>query len=84
MEKIKKMYFWLLLCSLIQKFINIQPLWNSRGQGHLVILACGHISIVCEHFQKASRMNLLGQFHLNFICSLLAKGGGERKFINVV
>ena len=26
-------------------------------------------------------MKLLGQFHLNFICSLLAKG--ERKYINI-
>ena len=37
-------------------------------------LAEGHISVVCKHFQRASPIKQLGQFHLNFICSLLAKG----------
>ena len=37
-----------------------------------------HMSVVCQHFQRASPLKILDQFHLNFICSLLAKG--ERRF----
>ena len=50
-------------------------------------LVKGHMSAVCQHFQRASAMQLLGQFHLNFMCSLLAKGrggGGERKFGHMI
>ena len=36
-------------------------------------LAKGHMSDVCQDFQKVSPLKLLCQFHLNFICSLLAK-----------
>ena len=35
-------------------------------------------SIVRQHLQKTSSLKLLGQFQLNFICSLQAIG--ERKF----
>ena len=40
-----------------------------------MILAKGHVSVLCQHFQRASPLKLLGQFHLNFICSLLGKVG---------
>ena len=33
MGKVVKVCLLLLLCSLIQSCIKIQPLWNSRGQG---------------------------------------------------
>ena len=36
--------------------------------------AKGHMSDVCQHFQRASPLKVPDQFHLNFICSLLAKG----------
>ena len=38
-------------------------------------LAEGHLSVICLHFQRTSPLKLLGQFQLNFICSLQAKGG---------
>ena len=41
-------------------------------QGHLV--AKGHMSVLCQHCQKAPPLKLLSQFHLKFICSLIAKG----------
>ena len=52
--------------------------WRSKPYGDL---SQGlHVrSIVCQHFQRASSLKLLGQFYFNFICSLLAKG--KRKFI---
>ena len=37
-------------------------------------LASGHMSVVCQQFQRASPLKLLGQFHLKLICSLIAKG----------
>ena len=43
-----------------------------RGQGHLLTLVKGHMSVVCQHFQWASPLKLLGQFELNFICILVA------------
>ena len=45
-------------------------------------LVKGHMSAVCQHFQRASALQLLGQFHLNFMCSLLAKRG--RKFGHMI
>ena len=39
MEKLKKCMFVLLLSSSVGNCIQIQPLWISRGQGHLVTLA---------------------------------------------
>ena len=41
----------------------------------MVTLARGHISVFSKYFQRASSLKILGQCHLNFICSLLAKGG---------
>ena len=35
--------------------------------------------VVCQHFQRASPLKLLGQFQLNFICSFLANG--KKRFI---
>ena len=78
MENVKKCIF-LLLCSLISKYIKIQSLRNSRGQGHFLILAKGHMSVVCQRFQRTASLKQQGQFHLNFICGLQAKG--ERKFV---
>ena len=37
-------------------------------------LAKDQISVMCQHFQKGSTLKLLGQFYLNFICSLQEKG----------
>ena len=74
-----RLLFALLLCYLIQLCINIQSLWNSRDRGHLVSLAKGHMSVACQHFQRSSPLKILGQFHLNVICGLLAKW--EKKFI---
>ena len=37
-------------------------------------LAKGHMSVVCQHFQRRSSLKLTGQFQLNFIYSLLANG----------
>ena len=34
---------------------------NSRGQGHLVTLAKGHLSVVCQYFQRTS-LKLLDKF----------------------
>ena len=51
---------------------SFQPQWG-QGQGNLVSLAKGHMSVVCQHFQRSSSLKLLGQFELNFTCSLLAK-----------
>ena len=31
------------------------------------------MSVVCHHCKRAFSLKLLGQFHLNFICSFLAK-----------
>ena len=78
-KKLKKCTFLVAIVLLVQSCIQIQPLWNSGGQGHLVTLARGHMSVVCQHFQRASPLKLLGQFYLNFICSLVAKG--ERNYI---
>ena len=71
----------LMLCPLILKCIHIQPLWNSRGQGHWVTFAKGHLSFISQYFQRTSSLKLLDQFQLNFICSLQAKG--ERIYIMV-
>ena len=78
MENVEKVHI-LVAFRLFDTIMHQNPLWNSRGQGHLVTLARGHKSVVCQHFQRASSLKLLGKFHLNFVCSLLAKG--ERKFI---
>ena len=51
-----------------------EPQWNSGGQGYFVTLAKDLISVVCQYFQRASPLKLLGQFHLNFIYSFLARG----------
>ena len=42
----------------------------------MVALAVHPSSTICrQHFQRNSSLKLLGQFHLNFICSLPAKRG---------
>ena len=55
-------------------FLMAVVLCNNLGT-----LANGHLSVVCQHFQRASPLKPLGQVHFNFISNLLAKG--ERKFI---
>ena len=42
-------------------------------------LAKGQPLVICQHFQRASSLKLPGQFHLNFIYSLLARV--ERRFL---
>ena len=82
MEKVKKVLLWVaivLFDTIMHSNITTR---SSRGQGHLVTLAKDHMSIVCQHFQRAFPLGLLGLFHLNFKCSLQAKG--ERKFIYLV
>ena len=45
---------------------NLTPM-KSRGQGNLVTLAKGHLSFVCQHFQRTSQKltgpNLI-KFHM--------------------
>ena len=47
--------------------------WNSRGYGHLVTLAKGHMCCLST-FSKDFFSETTGQFHLNFICKFQAKG----------
>ena len=63
LEKVEKVHFLVAIVLFDTVGFQIQPLWNSRGQGLLVTLARGHMSVVCQHFQKASSLKLLGQFH---------------------
>ena len=62
-------HFFLLLFVLcnMEMQLTATPM-NSTGQGRLVVLAKGHLCVVCQQFQRTSP---LGQFHLNFICSIL-------------
>ena len=60
--------------------VNLKQV-NSSCQGHLVTLAKGNQSVVCQHFQRTF-LELLGQFQFNFTCSLQAKE--ERKIIYLV
>ena len=41
----------------------------------MMTLAKGHLSVVCQHFQRTFPLKLLGQFHLNFIPSLQGEAG---------
>ena len=75
MENIEKVHFLLLLWSLIQKCMKIKHLRNSRVRGHLVTLAKCHMSVVCQHFQRASPLKLPVQFHLKFHMQPAGKGG---------
>ena len=38
---------------------------------------CLYLSALCQHFQRASPLQLLGQFQFNFLCSLQEKGGSK-------
>ena len=84
MKKLKKCFFdcccalWYVNAFTFNHYFYI---CNSRAQGHLMTLAKGHMSVVC-HFQRASPLKLLDQFHFNFKGSLQAMR--ERKFINFV
>ena len=49
------------------------PLWRSKDQGHFMTFGKGHISVVCQHIQRASPLKPLCLFPLNFILSLLSK-----------
>ena len=70
------------LTFLVSSNIKFQPQSNSRGEGYLVSLAKGLMSVVCQHFQRATPLKLLDKFEFNFICSLLANR--ESKFIYFV
>ena len=65
MEKSEKVHFFVPIVFLIQYCVKSKPIWNSRGQGHLMIFAKDQMSVVCQHFQRASFRKLLGQFHLD-------------------
>ena len=60
MEKVDQVLFLVAVVLLDTIMHQIQPLWNSRGQGHLVTLAKCHMSVVCQHFQRASPLKRLG------------------------
>ena len=80
MEKVEKVQFLaavVLFDTIMHSNSTTMKVWRSRSFGDL-----GQRSVVCQHFQRSSPLKLLGQFHLIFICSLLAKG--ERKFIYFV
>ena len=47
---------------------------NLGGSGLLIDLAKDHLSVVCQNFETACSLKLLGQFQSNFICSLQANG----------
>ena len=55
----------------------MQQNMNSKGQGHLMALAKGQMSVVCQNFPRASPLKLRSQFHLNFTCCLVAKKKGN-------
>ena len=38
---------------------------------------CLYLSALCQHFQRASPLQLLCQFQFNFLCSLQEKGGSN-------
>ena len=67
----------LLLAIVLLIYIKIQTLWKSRGQGNLVILAKGHMSVICQHFQTSSPLKLQDQFYLNFYMRPPSKRGKE-------
>ena len=43
-------------------------------------LAKDHISVVCQHFERASPLKLLGQFHLNIIYMHLSGAMGKKVY----
>ena len=47
---------------------------NLGGSALLIDLAKDHLSVVCQNFETACSLKLLGQFQSNFICSLQANG----------
>ena len=70
-KRLKKVHFSVATCIVLFDTIMHS---NSRGQGHLLILPKGHLSIACQYLQRTVALKLLDQFLLNFICRLLAKG----------
>ena len=65
MEKVEKVHFSF---ALVRFDTLMQQNLNSRGKVHLVTLAEGHMSVVSQHFPRAS-LKLKCQFELNVICS---------------
>ena len=61
----------MLLYSYMKMHSN-STVYNSRVHCHLVILNKGDLSVVCQQLHMTS-LKLLNQFHLSFICCLLAQ-----------
>ena len=83
----KKVHFSvvIMLCDMEMRAISTSM--NYSGQSHLMTLAKGHFPVICHHFQRTFHFKLLGQFQVNFICSLKAKGvggGGEESLYKIV
>ena len=57
MEKVEKVNF---LVAVVHFVTLMQQNLNFRAQGHLVTLAKGHMSVVCQYFQRASSLKILG------------------------
>ena len=77
MQKVKKSPFLVAIVLFDTIMHQNSTLWNSGGQGHLVTLwklSSTSYGSCLSHFQRTSSLKLLGQFHLNFICDLQAKG----------
>ena len=72
-NKKKRVTFSVAIVQFDMKMHSNATLRNFRGQGHLVTLSKGHLSVVCQHFQRASPLTLLVQFQLNFMCSFQVK-----------
>ena len=47
----------------------------------MMTLAKGHLSVVCQHFQKTFPLKYLGQFHLNLYAVSRQRGGEGGKLM---
>ena len=54
---------------------DVEMLRNSRGQGHLLTFAVGHLSAFWQHLQMTSSLKLLDQFKIKFHMQPPAKWG---------
>ena len=64
--------------------ISSAPLRQGHGGAYGMLASIVRLlSVIRQHLQRTSPLKLLGQFQLNFICSLQAggEGGGERTYI---
>ena len=67
MENLEKVHFSVAVVLRYTEMQSTSIPMNFRVQGHLVTLANGHLSVVCQYFQRTSSLKLPGLSQFNFI-----------------